>query len=51
MCIRDSSWFVDPARELSVVASTNAMYEGMSGKFVGDLRDAVYQGLADQPRR
>ena len=48
------SWFVDPARELSVVAFTNAMYEGMSGKFVGDLRDAVYQGLqglADHPHR
>lgn len=39
------SWFVDPARELSVVAFTNTMYEGMSGRFVGDLRDAVYQGL------
>jgi CubicO group peptidase (beta-lactamase class C family) len=48
------SWFVDPARELSVVGFTNAMYEGMSGKFVGDLRDAVYQGLqglADHPPR
>lgn len=48
------SWFVDPARELSVVAFTNAMYEGMSGRFVGDLRDAVYQGLqalADHPTR
>ena len=48
------SWFVDPARELSAVAFTNAMYEGMSGKFVGDLRDAVYQGLkglADHPPR
>lgn len=45
------SWFVDPARELSVVAFTNAMYEGMSGRFVGDLRDAVYQGLATHPHR
>ncbi len=45
------SWFVDPARELSVVAFTNTMYEGMSGKFVGDLRDAVYQGLAAHPHR
>jgi CubicO group peptidase (beta-lactamase class C family) len=43
------SWFVDPARELSVVAFTNTMYEGMSGRFVGDLRDAVYQSLADHP--
>ena len=38
------SWFVDPARALSVVAFTNTLYEGMSGRFVGDLRDAVYQG-------
>ncbi len=36
------SWFVDPARALSVVALTNTLYEGMSGRFVGDLRDAVY---------
>ncbi|HWW71044.1 MAG TPA: serine hydrolase domain-containing protein [Duganella sp.] len=43
------SWFVDPARGLSVVAFTNTMYEGMSGRFVGALRDAVYQGLAGHP--
>lgn len=36
------SWFVDPAQELSVVAFTNTLYEGMSGRFVTDLRDAVY---------
>lgn len=36
------SWFVDPAQELSVVAFTNTLYEGMSGGFVTDLRDAVY---------
>lgn len=30
---------------LSVVAFTNTLYEGMSGQFVSDLRDAVYQGL------
>lgn len=36
------SWFVDRARELSVVALTNTLYEGMSGRFVTDLRDAVY---------
>jgi CubicO group peptidase (beta-lactamase class C family) len=36
------SWFVDRARELSVVAFTNTLYEGMSGRFVADLRDAVY---------
>jgi CubicO group peptidase (beta-lactamase class C family) len=36
------SWFVDRQRGLSVVAFTNTLYEGMSGKFVNDLRDAVY---------
>lgn len=39
------SWFVDRARGLSVVAFTNTLYEGMSGRFVGDLRDAVYGAL------
>lgn len=39
------SWFVDPSRRLSVVALTNTLFEGMSGKFVGDLRDAVYAGV------
>jgi len=36
------SWFVDPARRLSVVALTNTLYEGTSGRFVNALRDAVY---------
>ncbi|MFV8765717.1 serine hydrolase, partial [Yersinia enterocolitica] len=36
------SWFVDPRQELSVVALTNTLYEGMSGQFVNDLRDAIY---------
>jgi CubicO group peptidase (beta-lactamase class C family) len=39
------AWFVDRARELSVVAFSNTLYEGMSGQFVNDLRDAVYLGL------
>lgn len=39
------SWFVDRARRLSVVAFTNTLYEGMSGRFVNDLRDAVYASL------
>jgi len=39
------SWFVDPAMGLSVVALTNTLNEGMSGRFVNDLRDAVYQTL------
>ncbi len=40
------SWFVDRARELSVVALTNTLYEGMSGAFVNQLRDAVYASIA-----
>ncbi|ROR10042.1 CubicO group peptidase (beta-lactamase class C family) [Erwinia sp. JUb26] len=36
------SWFVDPQQELSVIAFTNTLGEGMSGQFVNDLRDAVY---------
>lgn len=36
------NWFVDPARGLSVIALTNTLYEGMSGRFVDELRDAVY---------
>ncbi|MFT4189916.1 MAG: serine hydrolase domain-containing protein [Comamonas sp.] len=39
------SWFVDRAQGLSVVAVTNTLYEGMFGRFVTDLRDAVYGAL------
>lgn len=41
------AWFVDPQQSLSVVAFTNTLYEGMSGQFVNDLRDAVYLGLQE----
>ncbi|MDR6671846.1 serine hydrolase domain-containing protein [Xanthomonas sp. 1678] len=43
------AWFVDPARQLSVVALTNTLYEGMSGAFVVELRDAVYASLRGVP--
>ncbi|WP_192456683.1 serine hydrolase domain-containing protein [Musicola keenii] len=39
------SWFVDRARGVSVIALTNTLYEGMSGRFVTALRDAVYGEL------
>lgn len=39
------SWFVDRAQGLSVVAFTNTLYEGMYGRFVTDLRDAIYSAL------
>jgi len=39
------SWWVDRAQGLSVVAFTNTLYEGMSGRFVNDVRDAVYAHL------
>lgn len=36
------SWFVDPQAKLTVVALTNTTFEGMSGAFTRDIRDAVY---------
>jgi CubicO group peptidase (beta-lactamase class C family) len=42
------AWFVDRAQGLSVVALTNTLYEGMSGRFVTELRDAVYGSLGAQ---
>ncbi|KVN10940.1 MULTISPECIES: serine hydrolase domain-containing protein [unclassified Burkholderia] len=40
------AWFVDRAAGLSVVALTNTAYEGMSGRFVADVRDAVYGAVS-----
>jgi CubicO group peptidase (beta-lactamase class C family) len=37
------TWFVDPARKLTVVALTNTALEGLTGKFPGALRAAVYE--------
>jgi CubicO group peptidase (beta-lactamase class C family) len=42
------SWWVDRAQGLSAVAFTNTLYEGMSGRFVNDLRDAVYATAGEQ---
>ncbi|WP_412023124.1 serine hydrolase domain-containing protein [Burkholderia cepacia] len=36
------AWFVDRAAGLTVVALTNTLYEGMHGRIVIDVRDAVY---------
>jgi CubicO group peptidase (beta-lactamase class C family) len=36
-------WFVDPVNRLTVIAMTNTTLEGMVGRFVGELRDAVYR--------
>jgi CubicO group peptidase (beta-lactamase class C family) len=36
------SWFVDPARRLSVVALTNTAIAGMNGPYPDGIRDAVY---------
>ena len=36
------SWFVDRQRGLTVVALTNTAFEGMSGAFPTEIRDAVY---------
>jgi CubicO group peptidase (beta-lactamase class C family) len=40
------SWFVDRVQGLSVVALTNTTFEGMSGRFTTDVRDAVYGAAA-----
>jgi hypothetical protein len=34
---------VDPASRLTVVALTNTAFEGMSGAFPREIRDAVYR--------
>jgi CubicO group peptidase (beta-lactamase class C family) len=39
------TWFVDPARKLTVIAFTNTAPEGLWGKFTTDLRDAVYESV------
>lgn len=39
------TWFVDPARGLTVVAMSNTAVEGMAGQYTIDLRDAIYRGL------
>lgn len=36
------SWFIDRANGLSLVALTNTAFEGMSGAFPADIRNAVY---------
>lgn len=45
------SWFVDPARNLTMVALTNTALEGMIGRFPTELRDAIYRGLPSLPHR
>lgn len=36
------SWFVDRSNRLTVIALTNTAFEGMSGAFPVDIRNAVY---------
>lgn len=43
------SWFVDPEARLTIVGLTNTAFEGMSGAFPAEIRDAVY-GPAPAPR-
>ncbi len=35
------TWFIEPARRLSVVSLSNTALEGMMGRYVRDLRDAI----------
>jgi CubicO group peptidase (beta-lactamase class C family) len=39
------SWFVDPERQLTVIAFTNTVLEGLSRGFPIALRDAIYRAL------
>lgn len=39
------SWFVDPERNITVIALTNTALEGMIGRFPIELRDAIYRAL------
>jgi CubicO group peptidase (beta-lactamase class C family) len=39
------TWFIDPVRKITVVALTNTALEGLSGKFPGAVRDAVYAAV------
>jgi CubicO group peptidase (beta-lactamase class C family) len=39
------SWFVDPARQLSVVLLTNTAIVGMIGALPDAIRDATYGAL------
>ena len=36
------NWFIDQARQLSVVAFSNTAFEGCNGAFRDEIRDAVY---------
>ena len=40
------TWFVDPAKRITVVVFTNTAPDGIVGKFPDGLRDAVYAGSA-----
>jgi len=44
-CPSGGTRFVDPARELSVVALTNTAVEGLFGQFPVQVRNAVYASL------
>jgi CubicO group peptidase (beta-lactamase class C family) len=39
------SWFIDPVKRLSVVSLTNTALEGMMGRYIRDVRDAIYADL------
>jgi len=39
-------WFYDPVRDFTAVSLTNTTFEGMSGTFPRDLRNALYRTFA-----
>lgn len=45
------NWFIDPENDLCVVALTNTAFEGMVGRWVFDVRNAVYGAESGGPER
>ena len=39
------TWFIEPKRRLSVVSLSNTAFEGMMGRYVRDLRDAICRAM------
>jgi CubicO group peptidase (beta-lactamase class C family) len=39
------TWFIDPERRITLVSLTNTALEGMAGRYVRDLRGAIYAEL------
>lgn len=49
--ILGTHWFVDPGEALTVVVMTNTAIAGVIGEFPAQVRDAIYDGLAERGER